>query len=785
MVSAKTGLLGCILSRCLLMRLCFTLLALPAVADAGETVKIGILAYRSKPHTLAQWQPLAAALKRAIPDKDFVIEAFAFDELALTVASRQVDFVLTNPGNYIQLSKRNGLSAPLATLALNDRDSDQAVMVSGGVIFSRADDGGVKTLRDLKGKTIAAIGTESLGGYQFQAYEFQKLNGNLAEQAKLLLTGLPQDNVVSAVLSRQAAVGFVRTGVLEEMEREGKLDMRRIKIINRQQLPGYPQLLSTRLYPEWPFAAMPQIDENLARHVAAALFMLEEHKSIVQAIGIHGFGVPADYTVIADLLRDMRMPPYDVVPSFTLKDIWLRYKWPLLAALLVIGSFLLLTLNLLVVKRKLVAQQKTLLEQKQQVLESETFLRTLIHTLPDLIWLKNAEGVYLACNPRFERFFGAGEQEIVGKTDYDFVDKASADSFRAHDMLAMQKDGPYLIEKWITFADDGHRELLETLKIPMRDAEGQFIGVLGIGHDITERKQAEEKLLLAASVFTHAREGILITDVDGRIIDVNDTFTAITGYSREEALYRNPRMLKSDRQGKAFYTAMWADLKDKGEWSGELWNRRKNGQLYAEILTISAVRDAQGNTQHYVALFSDITPFKEYEQQLERIAHYDALTSLPNRILLADRLRQAMTQAQRRGQKVAVVFLDLDGFKAVNDTYGHDVGDELLTALANRMKQTLRESDTLARLGGDEFVAVLVDLPDTEACLPLLSRLLTAASQPVVFGELNMLVSASLGVSFYPQEQDIDADQLLRQADQAMYQAKLTGKNRYHLFDAD
>lgn len=782
MVSAKTGRA---FFRCLMTPLWCALFMLPVLADAGEAVKIGILAYRSKPQTLAQWQPLAVALKRAIPDKDFVIEAFEFDELALTVASRQVDFVLTNPGNYIQLSKRNGLSAPLATLALNDRNADHAIMVSGGVIFCRADYGGVKTLRDLKGKTIAAIGTESLGGYQFQAYEFQKLNGNLVDKAKLLFTGLPQDNVVNAVLNRQASVGFVRTGVLEEMAREGKLDIQQIKIINRQQLPDYPQLLSTRLYPEWPFAAMPQIDENLARHVAAALFMLEEQKSIMQAIGIHGFGVPADYTSVADLLREMRMPPYDVVPSFTLKDIWLRYQWALLMTLLIIGLFLLLTLKLLMVKRKLVVQQKLLLKQKQQLVESETFLRTLIRTLPDLIWLKNAEGVYLACNPRFEGFFGAEEQVIVGKTDYDFVDRDVADSFRAQDLLTMQKDAPVLSERWVSFLGDGHRELLEIRKIPMRNAAGEFVGVLGIGHDITKRKQAEEKLRLAASVFTHAREGILITGVDGNIIDVNDTFTAITGYSREEVLNRNPRLLKSDRQSKAFYTAMWADLTEKGEWSGELWNRRKNGQLYAEILTISAVRDAQGNTQHYVALFSDITPFKEYEQQLERIAHYDALTSLPNRILLADRLRLAMMQAQRRGLKVAVVFLDLDGFKAVNDTFGHDRGDELLMTLASRMKQALRESDTLARLGGDEFVAVLVDLPDADACLPLLSRLLTAASQPVISGELTMLVSASLGVSFYPQTEDIDADQLLRQADQAMYQAKLTGKNRYHLFDTD
>ena len=300
-----------------------------------------------------------------------------------------------------------------------------------------------------------------------------------------------------------------------------------------------------------------------------------------------------------------------------------------------------------------------------------------------------------------------------------------------------------------------------------------------------ERKAAEEKLKLAASVFTHAREGITITDAAGAILDVNETFSRLTGYSRDEVLGRNPRLLGSGRQGREFYAAMWRDLTEHGYWHGEVWNRRKSGEVYAEMLTISAVRDTDGITRNYVALFSDITPLKEHERQLEHIAHYDALTTLPNRVLLADRLRQAMAQAQRRAQAVAVAYLDLDGFKAINDNHGHGAGDHLLVTVAARMKQALREGDTLARLGGDEFVAVLLDLTDLEACLPVLNRLLAAAAQPVHLGDMVLQVSASLGVSFYPQVENIDADQLLRQADQAMYQAKLAGKNRFHVFDAE
>ena len=299
------------------------------------------------------------------------------------------------------------------------------------------------------------------------------------------------------------------------------------------------------------------------------------------------------------------------------------------------------------------------------------------------------------------------------------------------------------------------------------------------------RYQRDTDARLAAIVFTHAREGIMITHANGTILDVNDAFTRITGYARDEVLGQNPRILSSGRQGKEFYNTMWSQLLNNGHCYGEVWNRRKNGEVYAEMQTISAVRDAQGNTRQYVALFSDITALKEHHSQLEHIAHYDALTNLPNRVLLADRLHQAMTQAQRRGQLVAVAYLDLDGFKTINDRHGHEAGDHLLIALASRMKLALREGDTLARLGGDEFVAVLLDLPDVAASVPMLARLLAATAQSVLVGDLVLQVSASLGVTFYPQAEDVDADLLLRQADQAMYQAKQAGKNRYHVFDAE
>lgn len=304
-------------------------------------------------------------------------------------------------------------------------------------------------------------------------------------------------------------------------------------------------------------------------------------------------------------------------------------------------------------------------------------------------------------------------------------------------------------------------------------------------HDISERKKIEEKLYLAASVFTYAHEGIMITTADGKIIDINNAFSRLTGYSREEIIGKNPRILKSGQHDANFYAGIWQKLLFEGYWQGEIWNKRKNGELYVALQTISAVRDTQGKVRQYISLFSDITLRKEQQQQLEHLAHYDPLTKLPNRVLLADRLQQAMTQAQRRGQQIALVYLDLDGFKNINDKHGHDAGDKLLIALADNMKASLREGDTLTRLGGDEFVAVLIDLPDAAAGVPIIQRLLSAAAQTVQIDHKILQVSASLGITFYPQIEETDADQLLRQADQAMYQAKQAGKNRYHVFDTE
>jgi diguanylate cyclase (GGDEF)-like protein/PAS domain S-box-containing protein len=417
--------------------------------------------------------------------------------------------------------------------------------------------------------------------------------------------------------------------------------------------------------------------------------------------------------------------------------------------------------------------------------ESELVFRNLANAVPQIVWMTDAEGLNNYFNQQWVAYTGLTLEESYGHGW--ILPFHPDDRQRAWEAWqnATNTAGVYALECRLRRADGDYRWWL-IRGTALQDAAGKVVRWFGTCTDIDDLKRIELQLQLAASVFGHAQEGIAITAVDGTILAVNDSFTRITGYAREEAIGQNPRILKSGRHGPEFYAAMWQALTDKGQWYGELWNRRKNGEVFPEMLGITAVRAADGTPQHYVGLFSDITAIKEHEERLVYLAHYDALTSLPNRRLLADRLQQAMAQTQRRARRharsLAVLYLDLDGFKGVNDQHGHEIGDQLLVVIAQRMGAVLREGDTLARFGGDEFIAVLMDLEQPRDGEGVITRLLTAVADPVTIGAAELQVSASIGVTFFPQDQ-ADADQLLRHADQAMYVAKQSGKNSYHIFD--
>ncbi|MFY9748795.1 MAG: EAL domain-containing protein [Acidobacteriaceae bacterium] len=417
---------------------------------------------------------------------------------------------------------------------------------------------------------------------------------------------------------------------------------------------------------------------------------------------------------------------------------------------------------------------------KRKLNESREVLHLFIEHAPAALAMLDCDMRYLAVSRRWLRDFGL-PSGVIGRSHYEVFPEIP-ERWKALHRRALAGEDLYCDEDRFVRPDFSIQWLRWEIH-PWRTGNGGIGGIVIFTEDITQQKKDKENLQLAASVFTNAREGILICDPHGSILDVNEMFTRITGYTRADVLGRNPRILKSGRQSEAFYSDLWRALGESGYWSGEIWNKAKDGRIYPETLTISAVYDRASKVQHYVALFSDVTEAREQERQLERMAQFDALTNLPNRVLLTDRLQQAMAQAHRHGQMLAVACVDLDGFRAVNDQYGQEAGDQLLMGVARRMRRVLGETDTLARIGGDEFVAVLLDLADVDAVRPILESLLACASQPEDCGDSSVQVSASIGVVLYPQTEEIDADQLLRQAGQAMYQSKLAGKNRYQIFD--
>jgi len=312
---------------------------------------------------------------------------------------------------------------------------------------------------------------------------------------------------------------------------------------------------------------------------------------------------------------------------------------------------------------------------------------------------------------------------------------------------------------------------------PEVDAEG-CVTWHGYIRDITELHESRERLRLAASVLEVTREGVMVTDARRRIVDVNPAFTQITSYTREEALGQPPSMLASGMHDADFYAAMDRALEQDGFWRGEVWNRRRDGEVYAELLSIAVLRDESGAISHYVGVFTDISSLIAQRSELDRLAHYDALTGIPNRRLMLDRLAQAIAMARRNGEPLAVCVLDLDGFKPVNDRFGHEAGDRLLVEIARRLQDVLRAGETVARLGGDEFVLLLRN-PEGPA---VFDRVLAAVREPVELREGQARVTASIGVSWLRPGIE-DGGQLLREADQALYRAKATGRDRLCEFD--
>ncbi len=406
--------------------------------------------------------------------------------------------------------------------------------------------------------------------------------------------------------------------------------------------------------------------------------------------------------------------------------------------------------------------------------------------------------------------FNSGAEKMLGYTEAEVVGILTPGAFRLPEDLRARSDGlaaelghavdgfDILVTKariegrelreWTFVRKDGTPLTVSLAVTPVRSDTGEITGYLGVAIDITERKQAEQQLRVAATTF-ESQEGMIVTDADSVILRVNRAFTEITGYSADEVVGQTTNLLKSGRHDVAFYTEMWESLGRQGIWQGEIWNRRKNGEVYPEWLTITAVRSETGEITHYVATLTDITLRKAAEDEIRHLAFFDPLTRLPNRRLLLDRLQQALASSTRSGRGGGLLFIDLDNFKTLNDTCGHDTGDHLLQEVARRLTTCVREGDTVARLGGDEFVVMLEALNehprDAAAQIKMIcEKILATLDQPYTLFSQEHHSTASIGATLFGEHRN-SVDELLKQADIAMYQAKAEGRNTLRFFDPE
>ncbi|MFC5300928.1 EAL domain-containing protein [Azospira restricta] len=407
-------------------------------------------------------------------------------------------------------------------------------------------------------------------------------------------------------------------------------------------------------------------------------------------------------------------------------------------------------------------------------------LSRAVEQSPVAIIITDTEGRVEYVNARYSEVTGYRPEEVIGSK------------------VGLQKSGltppETYVDLWQTIrrGEDWRGELCNRRKdgrlywdsvhiVPIVDERGAVSHYLSIQEDISARKQSEETIRLWATVFENSGEAVMITDTDNRIISVNQAFTHITGYAPGEVIGQNPSMLGSGRHDAAFFADMWHRLNAGGHWQGEIWDRRKSGEVYPKWLGISAVRDDHDRLTHYVAVFSDISERKAAQERIEYLARHDPLTGLPNRTTLADRMEQALAYAERAGSQVALLFLDLDRFKTINDSLGHPVGDALLQELTRRLKAAVRETDTISRLGGDEFVVLVGDLADANTAAEIAGKILDLAQRPFVLDGRTLSTSISVGITLFPDD-GRDFETLLKKADIAMYHAKDAGRNTYRFF---
>ena len=600
---------------------------LQGAVDAPKPIKFAVLAFRPKPEMQARWQALIDYLNQAQLGRQFSLEVLTYAELDAAVHARQIDLILTQPGHYISLTHREGLLSPLATLVENE--AGNALANFGGVIVTRADNPGIATLANLRGKRIATSSVSSLGSYQMQALELLQQDIHLPADATIIETGQPQDKAILALLAGTADAALVRTGVIEAMQREGKLDASQIHVLNPQSVSNFPFALSTRLYPEWPLAAMPWTDEDLARRVAAAILALPHAGDVAQATHIHGFTIPGDYRPVDELMRRLRLPPFDGVQEISAGDIWARFGL-ILTLLSLIAAIALLAIAFILYRanRRLKDERARAAQATQQLKASESRFRAIFENV-DALAIQGylADGTVVYWNHASEIVYGYSADEALGKSLCDLIIPPAMRDAVENEIRWMFENHRGLPAARLQLISKSGRpvEVYSTHVVSETTEHGTLMFCLDIS--LAEQARAESALIDSEArqrvILEGLGEGVFGTDTNGICTFINPAALAMLGFSEDEILGKNQHLLfhyhhpdGSDYPGATCpvrLTALDGETRRLREW---FW--RKNGEGFPIQLTVTP-KLRNGILSGTVVVFSDIS---ENVRIAEELDHY-------------------------------------------------------------------------------------------------------------------------------------------------------------------
>ncbi len=762
------------LARCCLLML---LALLPPLAVAKQTLTLAIDAIRPKPIMEQKYRSFEVYLSGALPGHRIKIEFLNKVELEEALAAGRLDFVFANPGYFVQLRHKNLLSGAIATL--QTYEAGQVASALGGVMIARSDRADLNRLADLPGKRIATPGAKFFGAYQTQAYEFLQAGIDFPAAVELVLVD-NLDRVIEAVLSGSADVGFVRTGLLEAMEREGKLPAGQLKVINRQSHPGFPFAASTRLYPEWPLVAVSHVPEDVLKRIARALLFITPDLPMAQDAGIAGFTIPADYQSVEQLTRSLRLPPFEKA-EFEARDVWQRYRWFILAGIGAAGLILFLLIQLL-------AGNRSLRQQSIRLRESEQQLALTIEGADLGTWDWQIPSGELRYNPRWGDLLDLADGERIAdrETWLEHVHPADRASQKAALDRHLAGESPAYSCGFRLLGKSGNwRWVHDTGRVLERDAQGRPLRVVGILQDITEAKEAEVALRQREqhmqSLIAAMDDIVMVIDTAGCV----DTcyWPASDPQAPDVAAWRGQECTRLLPEAYASeIVAIMGHLIVNAERPRRLeieWSLGGGSRWFSVIL--SALKNPDDfHARGFLLVARDISVRKAMEVELMKLATTDALTGAANRRHFLAIAEAELARVQRFERPAALLMLDLDFFKQVNDTHGHAAGDAVLKTFAATVRDSLRKVDRMVRLGGEEFGVLLPGNGANEARL-YAERLrgLVAASK-TNFEQIEIVVTVSIGIAVM-QAGDDDAEVALARADAALYRAKLLGRNRVEI----